>query len=294
MQNLEAEVGLRTVWSNSWSFSQNRLVLDAETRHGILSLRLGILDAGDIGLQIPYQWRGGGMLDPFIEDFHEAFGLSRAERNRRPQNRYLVQGTQSDLTPYELEHKGYGFSDMVLELRGKTYPGGPILPAAAATLRLRLPTGRSKFELSDGVDVTISLDLSKRIGHTPFLIYAGLAYTYYAHAHVDGLDLLRHRGFVYVGGEWELTPWLSLVVHGWWESKRERKLFRNPSSVDRNPFSGPLQEAETKLGNYISYVAFGLKARWEPVVVELGVVENIIDPDTTADFAILGNLTVQF
>jgi hypothetical protein len=282
--HLNAEFALRGAWANSHGFEQGRFVVDAETRHGFLSGRLGIGDRFSAGAMIEYQWRGGGDLDGFIDDFHEVFGLPSSDRNKRPHGRYQVAGLKSDGTSFVGPRSGWGLSDLTLEARGQILKGDATLPALTATLRLRVPIGRSRWNLSDGVDATLGLDASKRIGVSPLILYAGASFTYYAHTRIGGLVLSRQRGFGYVGFEWQLSL-VSLVVHAWVESPRERKLWRDTAGV---------QPTKLAFGNYVSYVAFGFKSEpIEGLIFELGVLENLFDPEVSADFTVLFNITLK-
>ena len=285
LPHLKGSISLRGVWSNSYAFETGRMAIDSETRELFFTARFGIGDRFQAGVHVDYQWRGGGVLDGFIEGFHDAFSLPKADRRRRPRNRYLVSGLQADGAGFELEHKGYGFGDLVLEGRGLVTKGNALLPALTGTLRIRLPTGRGAFDLSDGVDWTLGVDASKRIGQSSFVLYAGAAYTYHDEALIDGLELERHRGFFYVGGEWEILPNLSFVAHVWIESKRETLLWTERAGIPRTKLT---------VGNYVTYVAGGFK--FEPIsglTFELGAMENIIDPEVTADFTLMFNVTLE-
>jgi hypothetical protein len=288
--HLQLEVGLKGVWSNSYAFARNRLIVDGEIRQLITTLRFGLFDRVELGLWIPYEWRGGGTLDGFIEDFHKTFGLPDADRDEVSHDRYAAFGTEKNGEPFNYDHAGYGFNDLITEARVLLTEGTELLPAATATLRLRFPTGRGKFHLSDGVDVSLAIDASQRVGDWPLVFYTGLAYTYYADANVDDLKLTRHRLFFYVGGEWEFATYFSLVTHVWIETHRETKLWADASNL---PLLAP--RAKPDFGNWVTYVAAGFK--FEPVeelVFELGILENIIDPETTADYTMMLNATYRF
>ena len=208
-----------------------------------------------------------------------------ADRRRRPQDRYLVSGLQADGQTTTLRHAGYGWSDLVLEGRANLLRGDRLLPALTATVRLRLPTGRGKFDTADGVDPTFQLDASKRLGTLPVVLYAGVAYTYHSQGRIEQLDLYRHRAFGYLGLEIEFGDVLSFVVHVWGESPRERKLWKDRIGVPRTDLTTQ---------NLITYVAFGFKAEpTEGLLLELGVLENLFDPETTADFSVMFNITIK-
>lgn len=281
--HLELELAVRGLWANSWAFEAERYRIDAETGEIDLVLRVGLLERFEVGLLLPIEVRGGGVLDGFVEGFHDAFGLPQAGRARAPRDRFFVSGLDERGEPFALEHEGAGLGDLVLEGRALLLEGGATLPALTATARLRLPTGRAAFDLSDGVDVTLGLDASKRLGELPLVLYASLAYTHYAEGRVAGLALERHRAFFALGGEWELHSTLSLVVHAWIESRREVRAFD----------ASELGTDDLSYGNWITYLAAGFK--WRPIErlqLEAGMLENLIDPDTTADVAFLLGLRV--
>lgn len=291
LSHLQVEMSLRGLVANSFAFARNRYLIDGELRELAAVLRLGLFERLELGLFLPWQHRTGPTLDGFIEDFHDAFGLPEMDRDQVAQDRYEVSGLEPGRGRFDFDQKGSGFGDLIGEARVLLTPGGPLLPAATVGLRLRFPTGRRRFDLSSGVDVSLGVDLSQRIGglRSPFVAYAGGAWTVHAETHLGPIRQARHRGMFYLGGELELTSWASLVVHAWIESRRETRLFRDL------PVSGPLDPlARTDLGfgNWITYIAAGFKL--EPVeglIVDIGMLENLIDPETTADFTVLFNLT---
>lgn len=290
LSHLQLEMSLRGLWSNSYAFARNRYLIDGEVREVAGVLRLGLFDRFEVGLFLPVQHRTGPTLDGFIEAFHRTFSLPDMDRDRSPEDRYEITGVEPGRGRFHLDQKGSGFSDLIGEARVLLTPGGPILPAATAGLRLRLPTGRRRFDLSDGVDVSFSLDASQRIGglRSPFVAYAGGAWTIYGRTELGEIRQARHRGMFYVGGEVELTSWASLVVHAWIESKRETRLWRHLNV----PPTDPLFNTDLSTGNYLTYIAAGF--RIEPVqglIFDIGMLENLVDPETTADFTVLCNLT---
>ena len=82
-------VDVSLLWSNTFSWTQDvrgeepgdrRFLMDGETQTVAATLRRGVGRNLDLGLRIPFQHRGGGTLDPFIDVWHQVFRLNDAAR----------------------------------------------------------------------------------------------------------------------------------------------------------------------------------------------------------------------
>jgi hypothetical protein len=284
------ELGLRGTWENSFGIADDsvlrdpttggplrRFTLDAETRTLDLVARYGIIPRVELGAELrAVDWRGGGILDAMVRQWHRTFGIGTLGRDLVRNNSFTVQSLDADGRRFELPNKGTFLGDAAATLRVLALEGSDVVPAVALSARLWLPTASPGSRHASGTAETFQVDASKRLGNLPLIIYAGGGYTYYDQTSLRGLELERHRGMYYAGFEWEITDGLSFVVHFWQESPRERALFRR-SAI---PY-----------GNYITYIAGGFKL--EPVegfVLELGILENGIDPNTTGDIGFLFNI----
>lgn len=287
--HLEVEAGVQMNWVNTWMIGTDRVLIDGESRQLTPWVRVGLFDRIELGIRLPFEWRGGGQLDGFIEAFHGVFGLPNGDRGNFDSNRFRVTGVQSDGTTVSRNRTGTGWGALVTEARALLTEGEGLIPAAAATLRLRFPTGRRSFDFANGVDASIGLDLSWRLGrNAPVILYSGFAYLYHGRRRVGSLVLNRNRGFFYLGLEVEVFDWMSIVAHGWVESKRELRLFKD----SRLP---GVPDAGLAVGEYVSYISGGLK--FEPVddlMVEVGILQNLADPEITADFGVLFNVRYRF
>jgi hypothetical protein len=291
-KHLELEVGLRAVWENSYGWldddtlrlpgSTNQFVhratLDAETRTFDLVARFGILDRVELGVDFrAAHWRGGGVMDGMVRQFHRSFGIGSLDREQRPNDAYLVAGVEPDGSAFNLKGRGTrGPGDTTLSARVLAFEGSDYLPAVTLGARVWLPTAQQGLDHADGLAETLTIDLSKRLGDLPLILYAGGAYSYYDDCRIQGLQLTRNRGAYYVGIEWEIYSRLSFVVHFFQETPRERQLWRR---------------GQLTYGNYVMYVAAGFK--FEPIdglTLEFGFLENGIDPNTSGDVGFLFNL----
>lgn len=291
---LEIELGVRSVWANSFALADDRdltdpatgsplhrLTLDAETRSLDLVARVGLIGRFELGAELrALHWRGGGITDGAIRQYHRTVGFGALGRDQRPNDRYLVTGFEPSGARISFDGHGTALGDAAVSVRGLALEGGDYHPAVALGIRLWIPTASPILEHAHGIADTLSIDASKRLFDLPIFVYVGAAYTYYDQAAVSGLHLTRHRGMYYVGIEWAITSSVSVVAHFWQETRRERKLYRNTSI----PY-----------GNFITYVAAGVKV--EPIdglTLELGFLENTVDPNTTADIGLLVNAWFRF
>ena len=66
------------------------VLFDGESRHMLLTLEGGIIPRLQLGITLPYVMHRGGVLDGFINDWHDFFGLSEGGRNAAPKDLYRV------------------------------------------------------------------------------------------------------------------------------------------------------------------------------------------------------------
>jgi hypothetical protein len=287
LEPAHVELGVRGVWENSWGWADDdrtgahRLTLDDESRDLDLVARVGVFPRVELGAELEtLHWRGGGILDPMIAEYHRTFGIGQLHRNKRPRNAYFVGAVENGGSVVSLPGQLTGLGDGAVSARVLALEGGDLYPAVALTLRAWVPVSNRHFDHARGSAETLSVDLSKRVFDWPFFVYASGAYTYYDECTVAGLHETRHRFFGAVGLEWEINSVLSLVVHFWQETRRDRKLY---------------QHTTIPYGNFIQYIPFGLKiAPTEGLRIEIGGLENGIDPNTSGDFGFLLNVWYEF
>jgi hypothetical protein len=266
------EIRLGGVWANSWALEE-RFVVDGEARVVLGSVRLGIAPRIELGVGLPWEWRGGGLMDRRIDAFHERLGFGQLRRDERPRDRYLVAGTERDGSPFDHDGEGDGVGDLVPEARVLLLRGGEWLPALTATVRLRIPTAAGALRTSRRVDASVALDASKRLG--PVVLYLTAAYTYCSESRLDGVELERHRVFGGVGVEVELSDWIALVAQLQVETPREANLHDLPRPI--------------------CYVVFGVKlSPVEGLTIDLGAIENVVDLEASADFGVLATVSFRF
>lgn len=191
---------------------REEILLDGETYNATLIYQRGLGNGWQFGVVVPVVGHHSGVMDRFIEGWHDSFGLSNGDRELWPKNRIHFSYSRDGVNEFVLDEGTSGLGDLQLQIAGPLFntEGGGRWRWHAS---LELPTGDADRLLGSG-----STDLAFWLsGDSPELIASWNLGGYY-HAGVvrtgDG-DLLseyvkRNVWFGGAGLHWKLWPWLTL------------------------------------------------------------------------------------
>jgi hypothetical protein len=111
------------------------LVVDGESQLLRLRWRQGLGSGLEWGLELPWVFRSGGVLDGPIESWHRFWGLPNGGREQAPQNRYRLEYRSDGQTLLDLQQGGNGIGDLHVSA------GWQLAPRWALRANLQLPTG---------------------------------------------------------------------------------------------------------------------------------------------------------
>lgn len=193
------------------------VTLDGESYHWVLSATYGIAERFEAGIQIPYILYGGGFLDGFIIDWHNAFGLSQGGRESAPKGRLLYSYEKNGVQKLRMNDSGSGVGDISLGAGLRLYDeeGDGFHDRIALRTALKLPTGDSdSLRGSGSVDFSLSLcgsmnNFTEWGSLGTFGSLGGMAMT-----RGDVLPDQQNNlvGFGTVGLGWGPAPWISFKV----------------------------------------------------------------------------------
>lgn len=124
------------------SASREKITLDGETYRTTAVGRYGLARNFELGIEIPYVAQGGGFLDAFIENYHDAFGFSQGDRVQVSRNRMLFRYERDGTERIRVDGSGSGPGDVRLTAGYQLYRNLNESPAAMALrAALKLPTG---------------------------------------------------------------------------------------------------------------------------------------------------------
>jgi len=171
------------------------ITLDGETTRLELIYRRGITPRLEIGIELPFLLHESGGLDPFVDKWHDWFGLSGGFRDRRDYGQLEYLYMDAGGTQIDFGENTNGFGDARVFTGWQLRSG----PSHAVALRagIKLPTGDSDDLLgSGGTDISLGIagDMADAFG------IAGLSAYYRASAVFIGEpDLLADRYNDFVG-----------------------------------------------------------------------------------------------
>lgn len=273
---------LGLLWSNSFSWTQDvpgespaerSFLIDGEALTLDATVRRGLTPRVDVGVRLPFRWRGGGALDGLIDAWHRLLGAEDANRPDFLENAFRVEGRLSDGSPFSWSDRaGSSVGDLEMEARWRFLAGAGDAPSAALVARLSLPTGVEPFS-GNGVGAGGQVVLDAPLGRA-FDLYAGAGLTVQDPGAVHGIEYEASRAHGFVALEWR--PWrrVSLLA----QTNAASRLVAN---VDRYPGTHWLVDVAARID-------VGQRTR-----LDVGFTENIKSQQATTDFALHFGLTLR-
>jgi hypothetical protein len=263
------------LWSNSFSWTQDvpgenpadrRFLLDGETLTFVVNARRGVGPHLDVGLRLPLQHRGGGVLDGFIDTWHRLLGLEDAQRPQFRRNAFRVEGRTTLGAPFSwTEATGTGLGDIELNARWRAVDRGDDTLAVAVIGRLHLPTATTPYQGS-GLGAGGQVVLAAPLGGTTDL-YLGAGMTAQDPGPVRAIEYERWRGHGFAAFEWRPWPRLSLLA----ETNAASRLVTNVASY-------PGVHWVVNVGGRLDVTP--------DLRLDLGLTENLMDQQSTTDLGL--------
>ena len=207
------EVGVLASWNNYFDYDPGRYTIDAETVRLATTVGYGLSERFDLRVFVPVAYRGGGILDHFIEGFERTIGVQNRERTLFPRNRYLIEihGDDGQVMRLAGRDAGWGLEDAVIAARCQVTHGDATHPAILAAIGIKLPIGReAALHSSGGVDEGLYLGIAQRLSHR-FFLYGSIATLRYATSEMAGIHLTRTQQSFFTALEYHpssRTSWL--------------------------------------------------------------------------------------
>ncbi len=192
------------------------VLFDGETSRAIVSIRYGLAERWEVGADVPMISHDGGVLDSFIEGWHDFFGLSQGGRDsaRHGQIRYAYQRNTSSALDYSGSSGGFGDLSLFASYQLLTAE-----PAARRSVALRagikLPTGNSnRLRSSGAMDAHLRLTASdaETLGMWQTTLFASGGVLWLGKGEILEDQQRDWVGFGSIGVGWQPLSWVDFKL----------------------------------------------------------------------------------
>lgn len=274
-------------WANTWANDHGTFdpaggdlglyLLDFESLDVGIAWAYGLRDTIQIELELEQRRHFGGVLDGFIESFHDLFGISQAGRDLFPRDQTNIWiDFFDDRPPIALlgpDAAGTVSRSLLATFQHNVTCGTATWPALAWAVTLRSSLGNPSGLEGDTFDIGLSAAAARRFGDLH--VYLTFGFAWYGSDSVHGIDLKSTQASLLAAAEWRFAPRMSLLL---------QYLATDGVATDLGVFSETSHE-----------IVLGWK--WEVVdagVVEVGLIENIIEFNNSPDFGVHVGWTQRF
>ncbi len=260
------DVGTVWNWDNYFAVDPGgRFLIDAESVGITLGASYGLADRVDMNISMPVSYRGGGVLDAFVEDFEQSLGVSNVVRTQHPRDRYLVRIVGEDGTAFERTETdaGWGVEDFTLGLRYQLTQGSGTRPAVLVFTGFKLPFGReASLRSSGGMDIALGIAAGQKLGR--FHLYGSLTGIHFTTTKIAGIELTQHQWSLFTGVEFRKSARTSWLL---------QSAVTSPAARDFGDFAKRTYE-----------ITLGVKRLLSPnLLFEASVLENLLVFDNSPD-----------
>ncbi len=196
---------IHTVRSSArWSVS-----LDMEIAEFAFRYTGKISDSFGFGIEIPLFSFNSGVLDSFLESYHDMLGLPDYGRSERPRNDFLYEVRKDGKMIIKGNSGKTGIGDVRLSLKKVVYHDDPVISIKTA---IELPTGNESHGFGNGSpDFMGSLLIDKRLSER-LLMYgnAGMVFP----GNLKAKETIDLKEYFYAGIGIEAAAWEKLHLLG--------------------------------------------------------------------------------
>jgi thiol-disulfide isomerase/thioredoxin len=282
----ERQVRVGATWANFWANDDSDFdpavgaygdyLLDYESVDADLSFAYGVSDTVQLEIGYEQRWRFGGIMDGFVQGFHDVFGLDQSGRDLVPRSQFrIVLDPYGDGPAVDLGTGSAGTfaRNLLFTFQHNVTCGSATWPAFSYAVTARHAVGEVGETEGGAWDAALSAAVSRRFGD--FYAYLTVGYAWYASDTFYGVPLENNQLTILVAGEWRFGPRMSLTL---------QLMTTEGVATDFDPFSKTSNE-----------VVIGWKWEFRQAgVLEIGLLENIVTFDNSPDFGFHAGFTQRF
>ena len=252
-------------WTNIFNAPQGILASDYEVLRIDNRIWYGVTDRLSLGLSVPITAAGGGVMDTFIEGFHDTFGFSNNQRHKAPRNNFSADGVNYDSEVM--------ISDVTLHARYRLFDN----PGISVGLRLQSPSLAptewfNHHQVGVGIDITSFYEIDSDLGSFYFTAMASIARL--GETTVFDYELTQYQSSLMVGLDWKTSNWLSVITQ----------------CVATSGYVNAYEYRKWSFEVAAGFRIYATDNSW----VDIGATENLIHLENSADFGVHVGFTVRY
>ncbi len=257
---------------DSFPFKYGTFLMDVEAMCFSHTISYGLTDRFDLSLNIPLMNLSGGVMDGFIERFHETFGIGQHRRKEMPRNQsqfFYVdkQGNQHWLRKADWE--GFNLGNIAVYSGYRIRDCSPAFSIRAAvklpTISTEIPTGQK------GVDGSLLYSLRWRWKN--LRCYHGGGATYFSDAGDEPVHYYHWRFSSATTLEYPTRYNFSILAH----------IVLNTPAADY-----------PALDDYVLEISLGYRKKISRYLFSFALIENLFWYDNSPDFGLFFELARSF
>lgn len=212
----ELEVGLAVEYSNTFFDHRNDrwdVLMDMETMVAEVSLVFSPTSKTLLRLNMPLVSMGHGFMDGFLENYHDALGVSNYGREKRPKNEFAYRVTKDGLTWVQGETGTLQIADMTVSAQYELMKArGDLKMSGSLMTSLKLPTGDPDRGLGSGAfDFGVFMPMRWSADPWTFFLMPGAAFI--GDPQTRGADVsARNTVALFVGVAYDYSPRTTFLV----------------------------------------------------------------------------------
>lgn len=187
--------------------------LDGETYVATLRLRYGLSDRLQLGVDLPWVWHSAGVMDSFINDWHDFFGFSNGDRGDLQNNQLDYIYARDGAEEMNLQDDVDGLGDLRLRLSWQFETTDQ--SAFSLQGQIKAPTGDAdKLTGSEAWDFSLALSGQRgfALGDGQGAFWGGLGITWLGDGEVLEEDVEDFAANGWLGAGWSPLEWLALKL----------------------------------------------------------------------------------
>jgi hypothetical protein len=194
--------------------------LDGEVWRTAGRARYGLGGKTDLEVELAVVFASSGLMDSFIDDFHNLFGFPEAGRENAEEDQYRMRLRREGELIYELEEDRVGFGDVPIIVTHQVREENPGGPAVAVRAGVELPTGSEDRGFGNGkLDWGVGSLMERSLGRWTMTAAVDVLVPGTPDAFERGGVELNEILSLQVGGEYRWNNHLSLLGQLFWTSR---------------------------------------------------------------------------